>query len=102
MSIQKSRKIWDAADHAQPVCKRGKISCSLNPPQTMLAAAASDFNGFDEAHVGVHLLPLWQEEDRKSRRHAEFCANCYSDKKGALLRCRDCRRSGKTVMLPLQ
>ena len=81
LSLQKSGNI---SDPAEPACKRSKFSCSPAP----------DFSGFDEVDVEVDEE---EEEDggRRSKRHAEFCANCYSDKEGALLRCRDCRRSGK-------
>ena len=47
MSLQKSRKIFDPADHEQPVRKRGKISSSSPPP-----ALSASFNGV-EANVSV-------------------------------------------------
>ena len=54
MSLQKSRKIFDPADHEQPVRKRGKMSSSSSPPPTLAAAAAaSSFNGGVEANVSV-------------------------------------------------
>ena len=123
LSIQKSRKVSDPADHEQPVCKRGKTSwptstsnfnllTNFNCAETKMGSCSlsRNFNGF-ESKMGAHsLLSLPSPEDvvlgsssssGKLRRHAEFCANCYSDKrKGALVRCRDCRRSGKrTVVL---
>ena len=123
LSIQKSRKVSHPADHEQPVCKRGKTSwptstsnfnllTNFNCAETKMGSCSlsPNCNGF-ESKMGAHsLLSLPSPEDvvlgssssgGKLRRHAEFCANCYSDKrKGALVRCRDCRRSGKrTVVL---
>ena len=93
MSIQKSRKISDPADHEQPVCKRSKISYSSSSPETLDA----NFNGFEIEYVASEASEDGDDGGR-SKRRAEFCANCHS-KNGALLRCRDCRRSGKRLPL---
>jgi len=94
LAPKRSRNISDLpADYGQPACKMRTMS----PLQATLRASA-DLNGVDEADVTSLHSPSEEEEDgerggSRSRRRAEFCANCYSDKKGALLRCRDCRRS---------
>ena len=112
MSFQKSRKIFDPADHEQPVRKRGKISSS-SPPPTL---GAANFNGV-EANVSVDSAsspPSLTSEDGGQRhgpstsggsaggrmkRHTEVCTECYSaknklGKKEALVRCRDCPTIG--------
>ena len=107
MSLQKSRKIFDPADHEQPVRKRGKISSS-SPPPTL----SSNFNGV-EANVSVDSVSsppnLTSEHGGAStsggiaggrvKRHTEICTECYSaknklGKKEALVRCRDCPTIG--------